>query len=38
MTDRRKAKFALLEKVDLVLNAKGMEEKLDDIQTQRISQ
>jgi hypothetical protein len=32
------AKFALLEKGPSVLNVKGMEEKLEHIQTQKISQ
>jgi hypothetical protein len=32
------AKFALLEKGPSVLNVKGMEEKLEDIQSQQINQ
>jgi hypothetical protein len=38
MTNGDEAKFALLDKGSSVLNVKVMEEKLADIQSQRISQ
>jgi hypothetical protein len=37
LKDCDEAKFALLEKGPSVLNVKGMEEKLEDIQPQRMS-
>lgn len=38
LKDCNKAKFTLLEKGPSVLNLKGMEEKLDNIQSKQISQ